>query len=532
MDSKLKSWLPHLIDAIPVAARKNHTSLYAIALEGWRRGMGVTFFNDNRNRIGCSLIYDGRSYPFIGSSGELITDEIVDICDDKGKTNDFLSGADVPIPLGREFDESSTDDDIMAYADEIKYPVVLKPTDGRAGRGVYAGITNPQELEYALKSVRDKLGYKNILLQQYVTGDEVRIYVLDGRVLAASNRKPANILGDGNSTVKELIARKNELRKKVPSLYFRPINIDKEVHTALKSKGHTLESIPKKGERILLRRVSNLSKGGESIDITDMLTEEQKSIAIRATQAIPGLVQCGVDMIINEQTGSGVVLELNTRPGIGNHLFPVEGQATDIPKEIVDFYIPDTKGMKTDDSNVYFEFKNIIETLKEKTTEQIDVCPYPGRLITHKIVVDGEVNLLLLYNKIQSLAFGSGLHGCVEPDMSGGLTIVVGSTSDEGFDGFLKQLRSILEEHKLTIAEVVRYTSPVLVGFRLLDTASSMSLKKLRAEVKETAEKRRSIEKEKTRINRRIQLMQQSMSWKISRPIRMVSNKFKSLPKN
>ncbi len=525
MDFKHEGWLPHLIDAIPVAARKNHTSLYTIALEGWRRGLGVKFFKGDNHEIGCTLTLNGREYSFIGSSGELITDDIIEICDDKGKTNEFLSKVGVPIPLGKEFGEDDSEEKILEYARLIKYPLVLKPTDGRAGRGVYAGIKNEHDLKHALKAVRVNLGYKNILVQQYVTGDEVRIYVLDGRVLAASNRRPANILGDGTSTVKELIVKKNVLRKKVPSLYFRPIKIDKEVHDALKSAGYTLESIPKKGERIFLRRISNLSRGGESVDITDKLTLEQRDIAIRAVKAIPGLVQCGVDMIINEKTGSGVILELNTRPGIGNHLFPVEGTATDIPKEIVDYYIPETKGMETANSNVHFEFDHILDTLKGDSAAEVEIRPYTGKLSAFKITVNGETDHSLFYDEIEPIIFEKNLHGHLEPDSPQASVLILAGANPGVLQGFINDLKKIAGNLNLSITGIGEYQNPVMAGFRRLDDENDMSLRNLRAEIKKVEEKRSLIEKEAVRINRRINLIQKSASWKLSAPFRALFDK-------
>ncbi|CAM4281853.1 ATP-grasp domain-containing protein [Lacicoccus alkaliphilus] len=530
MDFKQEGWLPHLIDAIPIAARKNHTSLYTIALEGWRRGLKVSFFNSKHEggkRIGCTLYHDGNPYHFIGSSGHLITDEIIDICDDKGLTNEYLSKAHVPIPEGKEFGEAASDEEIISYSKTIDYPLVLKPTDGKAGRGVIAGIESEKELKNALNVVKNRLGYKNILLQQYVTGDEIRIYVLDGRVLAASNRRPANILGDGVSTIKNLIIQKNELRKKVPSLYFRPIKLDKEVYNNIRLQGHTMESIPKKGERVLLRKISNLSRGGESVDVLDELTEEQKNIAVRATQAIPGLVQCGVDMILNDETGSGVILELNTRPGIGNHLFPVEGTAKDIPKEIVDFYIPETKGVHTEESVVYFEFKNVLDTLKEKVVEEIEIRPYPGSLISKRMVIEGAKDVRSIYSKIEKVINAHELHGYLRVLSNSESELVLGGGTEAGVEEATARLKDITGHNGLELTAVDKYEAPVLAGFRLLDKTSEMGLADLKKEIKGIREIESVINREKARIKRRIDLMQKSHSWKLSYPIRMSVAKIK-----
>src|SRR5699024_512134 len=153
-------------------------------------------------------------------------------------------------------------------------------------------------------------------------------------------------------------------------------------------KGYTIDSIPKKGERIFLRSVSNISKGGDPVDITEKLSAEQKNIAIRAAKAIPGLIHCGVDMIINSNDNKGKIIELNTRPGIGLHLFPIEGKATNIPKAILDHYFPESKIQDTSDSNIYFDIGSIINTLKERSTVKVEVPPAGlMRLIAIKYII-------------------------------------------------------------------------------------------------------------------------------------------------
>jgi acylphosphatase len=293
-----------------------------------------------------------------------------------------------------------------------------------------------------------------------------------------------------------------------------------------------LESIPKRDERIFLRRISNLSRGGESVDITDKLTPEQKDIAARAAKAIPGLVQCGVDMIINEETGSGVILELNTRPGIGNHLFPVEGRARDIPKEIVDYYIPESRGIETTDSNTYFEFKHIIETLKGKAVKEIELRPYPGKLISKYINIDGISTISNIYSKIEKLAFNKEIHGYLKLTDSDSATLIVGGCTEDMLNDFMRDLQEIADHHRLTLSGKENMGVPILCGFRLLDSADEMSLRKMKAAVKDLKEKRSLVEKEKIRITKRMNLIQQSVSWKLSTPIRTLTRKIKKVGKN
>src|SRR5699024_9709724 len=109
--------------------------------------------------------------------------------------------------------------------------------------------------------------------------------------------------------------------------------------------GYSLYSVLNQNEQLYLNDLSNVSLGGEPVDYTEYLTQSQRDIAINATKAIPGLAQCGVDMMIRDDTEEGLIIELNSSPGIGSHLFPVKGKARDIPKFIIDHYFPGTKNI-------------------------------------------------------------------------------------------------------------------------------------------------------------------------------------------
>src|SRR5699024_6326477 len=130
------------------------------------------------------------------------------------------------------------------------------------------------------------------------------------KVIAAAKRVPANVVGDGTNTLMNLIVEKNELRKHVPHLYYRPINVNKALHERLNELGYTVDTILKKNEKVYLQTISNVSAGGEPVDVTSHLTPKQKEIAIRATKAIPGLAHSGVDMIVDDENGTGKILEL------------------------------------------------------------------------------------------------------------------------------------------------------------------------------------------------------------------------------
>src|SRR5699024_8329874 len=145
----------------------------------------------------------------------------------------------------------------------------------------------------------------SVIVEEYIPGEEYRIYVLNGKVIAALNRIPANIIGNGKNTIRELIREKNIKRKQIPSVRRRPIKIDEEVKRNVKKYNYTFNSILNNGEQIFLRKTSNLSAGGDPIDVTDQLTDEVKKVAVNAAKAIPGLTECGVDLIVDSRSNEG-----------------------------------------------------------------------------------------------------------------------------------------------------------------------------------------------------------------------------------
>src|SRR5699024_4317415 len=220
---------------------------------------------------------------FDDSSGNLNTEEAISICGDKGITNKYLEKVNVPVPRGKEFTMQSSIKEMLSYAGTLNYPLVVKPVDGLGGAGVKVNLRNEKEVMKSIKYLREKLSFNKIIIQEHIKGKEVRIYVLDGKIVGAVHRIPANITGDGKKTILNLILEKNEYRKAFPQMKYRPIRIDSELLEVIEQSGYNLYSVLEKGELLYLREISNVSIGGEPIDYTDKLTNEQKEIAIKAT---------------------------------------------------------------------------------------------------------------------------------------------------------------------------------------------------------------------------------------------------------
>ncbi|MDO6451793.1 acylphosphatase [Oceanobacillus profundus] len=468
-----KRWLSHLIDSIPREAHGYPVTMYSIALEGWRRGLTLKFINNRRNwkkaGIEYSLTYNGKEHRFIGSRTRLITKEAIKICVNKDLTKQYLSKAGIPIPLGEIFRKENADEEIINYAKTIGYPLVLKPSNGEGGKGVIANIKSEKQFKDALKHVRYELNYKELIVEKFFEGEDYRLFVIGDDVVGAIYRIPANVIGDGVNSIKQLLEKKLLERNKNPALFRRPIQIDKEMIDILNMQGYTLDNVPNNGERVNLKTKNNISAGGDPIDVTDELTEEVKMNAIKAIKSIPGLLQGGVDVLFNKQNKTGVVIEVNTQPSIRTHLFPMEGQARDVPKKIIDYYFPETISNKLDNQPLYyFDIQNVFETFRSGIIKEITIPNVPkGELMATRFRLTGKLRGVNYENWVQARARNLNLNGYIMHLKNGETSIVVSGSVDS-----INEFRKILINEspvKTNITKIVEKerSKPVKIGFEI-----------------------------------------------------------------
>ncbi|GAB3789621.1 acylphosphatase [Virgibacillus kimchii] len=527
---KNNTWLSHLDESLPDSAFGYKLCIYTIALEGWRRGLNLKFFNVYRNDRGTlkltvrfSLSNNEKEHRFAVSRGDLVSKKAINICVDKDLTKKYLLKSNVPTPKGESFDGSQSNNEVMNYFKTLDYPVVLKPSDAGGGKGVITNIKTTAQLQKALEYVRGDLNYKDVILERYIVGEDHRIYVVDDEVVGVYKRIAANVIGDGESTIGKLIDKKNKERKKNPYLYGRLIKKDKEMNTYLASKNLTLDSIPKENERIFIREKGSLSAGGEPIDVTDEISSNVKETAINAVKAIPGLIHGAVDMIIDNDSNVGIVNEVNSKPQISNHLYPVEGYARDIPKAIIDYYFPETKN-KVKNTSLYFDFDSILPPLANGNVKEIRVPSIPYKKTTlKKFVISGKVQKVGYRIWLRKQAHGLKLNGFVENKKNGDVKVVVA-----GNDESLKQFKSIIETEackKARVTKVVEkeWNKPIKVGFEIRDNKkhNENKLNKIEQELKE---KERELEK----INRQYKSIIQSRTWLLTSPLRKIGMKIKN----
>jgi cyanophycin synthetase len=258
------------------------------------------------------------------------------IAQDKELTKQLLRAAGVPVPWGQPVDSV---EQAWAVAQEIGLPVVVKPRDGNQGKGVTVNIVDREHLEIAYRAASQ---HGQPMVERFLPGSDFRLLVVGDRLIAAARREPPQVIGDGVQTVAQLIDQVNAdpLRGDGHATPLTKMRIDEIALARLKVQNHTLDTVPAKGERVVLRNNANLSTGGTATDVTDDVHPEVAARAVAAARMI-GLDICGVDVVcetllrpLEEQRGG--VVEVNAAPGLRMHISPSYGKGRAVGEAIVD----------------------------------------------------------------------------------------------------------------------------------------------------------------------------------------------------
>jgi cyanophycin synthetase len=263
------------------------------------------------------------------------------IAQDKELTRKLLRMIGVPTPEGRPVE--SVEDAIEA-AEEVGYPVVVKPQYGNHGRGVATNLQTKEQVAAAFEAAKLEGDY--IMVETHAPGDDYRLLVIGGRLAAAARREPAHVVGDGKSTLQELIdlVNKDPRRSDGHSTVLSTIKLDPVAMAVLSEQGVAPESVIEANRKILIRRNANLSTGGTATDVTDIVHPDVARQAIEAARVI-GLDIAGVDVVAQDitqplQGQRAVVVEVNAGPGLRMHLEPSAGQGRPVGKNIVEMLFP------------------------------------------------------------------------------------------------------------------------------------------------------------------------------------------------
>ncbi|WP_426474474.1 cyanophycin synthetase [Chryseobacterium balustinum] len=268
----------------------------------------------------------------------------VDIACNKELTKRMLHDAAIPVPMG---DLIVDEEELQSVIKKIGYPIVIKPLDGNHGKGssinVNDWVSSVTGLEYAQKYS------KKVIVEKYITGYDFRVLVINNKMVAAARRVPAHVVGDGESNLEKLIKKENQdpRRGYGHENVLTEITVDKDTLELLEKLQYTLETIPQKGEVVYLKSTANLSTGGTSIDVTDMVHPENITMAERISKII-GLDVCGIDIMAENLTqplkeSGGAIIEVNAAPGFRMHLAPSEGLPRNVAAPVVDMLYPQGK---------------------------------------------------------------------------------------------------------------------------------------------------------------------------------------------
>ena len=314
----------------------------------------------------------------------------VELAGDKEETNKILVARGLPAPR-QELVRSA--DRAVSAAKRLGYPVVTKPYNGNHGRGISIHLTNEAEVRHGFTLAQEHSS--SVIVETFLTGDDHRLLVVNGELVAATRRTPGHVVGNGVSTIRALVdaVNKDPRRGVGHEKVMTRIELDEQADMMMARVNMTPESVPDAGQIVMLRSTANLSTGGTATDVTDVIHPDNRDMAVRAITAI-GLDVGGVDFLspdITEsykQTGGGIC-EVNAAPGFRMHVAPSEGTPRDVAGPVIDMLFP--TGTPT-----HVPIAGITGTNGKTTTSRMlahiaKMAGYtPGLTTTDGVYIDGQ----------------------------------------------------------------------------------------------------------------------------------------------
>ena len=278
--------------------------------EARRRGIAVDVTDAEAGLF--RLSYGGRSIACRESLSEFTSAVAMSICDDKRLTRRIVSEAGVTVPA--QMTNGTAAERAAFLADEGA--VVVKPARGEQGKGISVDLRTPEEVETAVAAAREVCA--DVLLETYFEGEDLRVVVIDNMVVATALRRPATVIGDGATTIRDLIAAQSR-RREAATGGESSIPVDAETDRCLAEAGYSLDSVPDEGARVRVRKTANLHTGGTIHDVTGETHPVLINAAIAAAKAIE-IPVTGIDLMVRSpREPDYVFIEANERPGLANH---------------------------------------------------------------------------------------------------------------------------------------------------------------------------------------------------------------------
>ncbi|MDX2262083.1 MAG: cyanophycin synthetase [Gemmatimonadales bacterium] len=265
----------------------------------------------------------------------------VELASDKEETNKLLATLGLPVPRQELVQRA---EDAVRAARRIGFPVVVKPYNGNHGRAISIHLTTDEQVTQAFALAQEVS--RSVIVESFVTGDDHRLLVVDGTLVAATRRTPGHVVGDGRSTIAELVAVVNsDPRRGIGhEKVLTRLELDAKALQLLAAVGMTESSVPEAGQVVYLCATANLSTGGTATDVTDIIHPDNVEMAVRAIKAV-GLDVGGVDFLTRDITQSykthgGGICEVNAAPGFRMHSAPSEGTPRDVAGPVIDMLFP------------------------------------------------------------------------------------------------------------------------------------------------------------------------------------------------
>jgi len=265
----------------------------------------------------------------------------VELASDKEETNKILATLGLPVPRQELV---QTEGQAVRAARRIGFPVVTKPYNGNHGRGISIRLATDEEVAQGFLAAREHA--RSVIVETFLEGDDHRLLVVNGELVAATRRTPGHVVGDGVHTVAELVEIVNQdpRRGVGHEKVLTRLELDAQASRMLAGAGLSPESVPADGQAVYLRSTANLSTGGTATDVTDVIHPDNREMAERAVRAI-GLDVGGVDFLTTDITQSyrkigGGICEVNAAPGFRMHVAPSDGAPRDVAGPVIDMLFP------------------------------------------------------------------------------------------------------------------------------------------------------------------------------------------------
>ncbi len=301
---------------------------------------GIPWIRLNKYSL-CQLGY-GANQKRIQATVTSETSSIgVELACDKEDTKYLLEQAEVEVPRGDIIRRERSLEEACRY---VGYPLVIKPVGGNHGRGITVDINKYEDAVEAFHAAKEVSSA--VIVEKYIIGEDYRLLVINNRLVAGAKRTPAHVIGNGKSTIQELIdeVNKDPRRGYGHEKVLTQITVNDLTKSIIKAKSYVLDTVLKEGEKLILKDTANLSTGGTAEDITDIVHPANVAMAERISKIID-LDICGIDVMTTDitqplsETG-GAVLEVNAGPGFRMHLAPTEGLPRNVAAPVIDKLFP------------------------------------------------------------------------------------------------------------------------------------------------------------------------------------------------